>query len=327
MVQLMESTALVVPGLPSAAGPLKQNAQTTIAAMQRAPLNAALTFQFLNQVKAYLALADSFPRPGQVPAAADQQYNELRDSLGKMQRHFEAVLSSQSQVTQKRDPDPNNLKRYADEDAKLAPPAAKTPRVVFLGDSITDGWRLNEYFTGRDFVNRGIGGQTTIQMLARFRQDVAGLAPKVVVILAGTNDIAAGISTGQIEENLATMGDLAKAHGIKPVFASILPVSDYHKDADPAYEMTASRPLATIQAINKWIQGFCLSQGFPYLDYYSAMIDSSGQMQADLADDGLNPNGKGYRVMSPVAVDVIGRALGAPEPEEQRKRRFNLLGR
>jgi lysophospholipase L1-like esterase len=327
MVQLMESTALAVPGLTPAADPLKQNAQATIAAMQRSPLNAALTFQLLNQVKAYLALADSFPRPTPFPAAADQQYTELRDSLGKMQRHFEAILSSQTQVTQKRDPDPNNLKRFADADAKLPPPASKTSRVVFLGDSITEGWRLNEYFAGRDFVNRGIGGQTTTHMLARFRQDVAGINPKVVVVLAGTNDLAAGISPEQIEENLAAMGDLAKAHGIRPVFASILPVSDYHKDVDPAFQMTLNRPTATIQAINKWIQGFCLAQGFAYLDYYSVMIDTSGQMQADLSDDGLHPNAKGYRVMSPVAVDVIGRALGAPEPEEQRKRRFGLLGK
>jgi lysophospholipase L1-like esterase len=329
MVQLMESTAVVVPGLTPASDPLKQNAQNTVAAMQRAPLNAALTFQFVNQMKAYLALADSFPRPTPFPAAADQQYAELRDSLGKLQRHFEGLLQTQNQVTQKRDPDPNNLKRYADADSKLPPPPAKAQRVVFLGDSITDGWRLNEYFTGRDFVNRGIGGQTTIQMLARFRQDVAGLNPKVVVILAGTNDIAAGLSAEQIEENLATMADLAKARGIKPVFASILPVSDYHKDVDAAYQMTTNRPPATIQAINKWMQGFCLSQGFPYLDYYSAMVDSSGQMQADASDDGLHPNGRGYRLMAPVALDVIGRALGAAsaEPDESRKRRFGLLGK
>lgn len=325
MVQLMESTAVATPGLTQASGPLKQNAQATLAAMERTQLNAGLTYQFINQVKAYLGLADSIPRPTPFPAAADQQYAELRDSLGRIQRHFEAILQSQNQVSQKRDPDPNNLKRYGDADAKVPPPAAKMPRVVFLGDSITEGWRINEYFTGRDFVNRGIGGQTTIQMLARFRQDVVTLNPKIVVILAGTNDIAAGVSVEQIEENLATMGDLAKAHGIKPVLASILPVSDYHKDVDPAYQMTANHPPATIQAINRWMQGYCLSQGFPYMDYYLAMVDSAGQMQPDLSDDGLHPNAKGYRVMSPVALDVIGRALGASESEE--KRRFRLLGK
>jgi lysophospholipase L1-like esterase len=280
-------------------------------------------------VKAYLALADSIPRPSPFPAAADQQYAELRDSLGRIERHFAAMLQTQNQVVEKRDSDPDNLKRYADADSKLPPPAKAMPRVIFLGDSITDGWRLNEYFTGRDFVNRGIGGQTTLQMLARFRQDVVPLSPKIVVILAGTNDIAAGISATQIEENLATMGELAKAHGIKSVFASILPVSDYHKDADPAYQMTINRPPATIQAINRWIQSYCLSQGAPYMDYYTAMVDPSGHMQADLSDDGLHPNAKGYRVMSPVALDVIGRALESQttEQNESGKRRFGLLTR
>jgi lysophospholipase L1-like esterase len=329
MLQLMESTAVATPGLVQASDPLKQNTQLTLAAMQRTPLNAALTYQFLTEVKAYLALADSIPRPSPFPAAADQQYAELRDSLGRIERHFAAMLQTQNQVVEKRDSDPDNLKRYADADSKLPPPAKAMPRVIFLGDSITDGWRLNEYFTGRDFVNRGIGGQTTIQMLARFRQDVVPLSPKIVVILAGTNDIAAGISATQIEENLATMGELAKAHGIKSVFASILPVSDYHKDADPAYQMTINRPPATIQAINRWIQSYCLSQGVPYMDYYTAMVDPSGHMQADLSDDGLHPNAKGYRVMSPVALDVIGRALGSQttEQNESGKRRFGLLTR
>ncbi len=328
MLQLMESTAVAVPGLTPASQPVKQNAEQTLAEMQRKPLNAALTYRFINQVKAYLALADSIPRPDSFPAEADRQYAELRDSLGRFERHFEAILQNQNQVAQKRDADPNNLKRYADADSKVLPPA-KLPRVVFLGDSITDGWRLNEYFTGRDFINRGISGQTTIQMLARFRQDVTPLNPKAVVFLGGTNDIASGISAGQIENNLATMGDLARVHGIRPVFASILPVSDYHKDADPAYQMTVNRPPATIQAINRWLQEYCQSQGFVYLDYYSAMVDSAGQMQADLSDDGLHPNSKGYRVMSPVALEAIGRALGQPAGGEEKsgKRRFRFPGK
>jgi lysophospholipase L1-like esterase len=328
MLQLMESTAVAVPGLIRASEPVKQNAEETLAAIERAPGNPALTYRFINQVKAYLALADSFPRPSPFPAAADQQFAELREGLQRMQLHFEATLETQTQIEQKRDSDPNNLKRYADADSKMLPPT-KLPRVVFLGDSITDAWRLNEYFTGRDFVNRGIGGQTTIQMLARFRQDVVALNPKAVVILGGTNDIAAGISANQIEENLAMMGDLAKAHGIKPVFASILPVSDYHKDADLHNEMTPNRPPATIQSINSWIRTYCQSQGFGYMDYYSVMVDSAGLLQSDLSDDGLHPNAKGYRVMSPVALEAIGHAVsGQPEgPGPPPKRRFRLLGR
>ena len=323
MLQLMESTAVAVPGLTRASETLKQNADATFNLMQRTPRNAAIAYQFINQIRAYLALSDSLPRPYPFPAAADQQYSELRDSLQRMQRNFEAILETQNQVEQKRDSDPNNLKRYAEADSKMSPPT-KVPRVVFLGDSITDAWRLNEYFTGRDFVNRGIGGQTTLQMLARFRQDVASLNPKVVVVLAGTNDVAAGVSPNQVEDNLTEIGDLAKAHGIKPVFASILPVSDYHKDTDPHYEMTVTRPPAVIQSINTWIRSYCQSQGFIYMDYYSAMVDSAGRMQADLSDDGLDPNAKGYRVMSPVALEAIGRVLGEPE-EAPGKRRFRIL--
>ena len=204
ILQLMESTAVAVPGLIRASEPVKQNAEATSTAIAQAPRNPALTYQFINQVKAYLALSDSFPRPFPFPAAADQQFAELREDLQRMQLHFEATLETQTQIEQKRDSDPNNLKRYADADSKMLPPT-KLPRIVFLGDSITDAWRLNEYFTGRDFVNRGIGAETTLQMLARFRQDVVALNPKVVVVLGGTNDIAAGISANQITDNLAMM--------------------------------------------------------------------------------------------------------------------------
>lgn len=322
MLQLMESTAVAVPGLTSASQPVRQNAQATAAAMARTPQNPAPTYQFINQVKAYLALSDSFARPADFPAAGDRQYAELRDDLARILRHFEAQLVTVQQTDQKRDADPNGLKRYADADSKVLP-ATKAPRVVFLGDSITGAWRLNEYFTGRDFINRGIGGQTTLQMIARFRQDVAALNPKAVIVLAGTNDIAAGIDARQIEENLATIGDLAKAHGIKVALASILPVSDYHKDADPHFEMTPTRPPATIQAINSWLRGYCQMEGFVYVDYYSVLVDAAGRMQSELSDDGLHPNAKGYRVMSPVALEAIGRALSGSDAP---RRRFGLSG-
>jgi lysophospholipase L1-like esterase len=269
------------------------------------------------------------PHPFPFPKTADQQFSELRDDLARMQQHFEAALEAQNQANQARDADPANLKRYADTNTKVLPPG-NLPRVVFFGDSITDFWRLNEYFTGRDFINRGISGQTTLQMLGRFLQDVAALHPKEVLILAGTNDIARGIPANEIEDNLAMIGELSKAHGVKALFASILPVSDYHKDVDPRYEMTKVRPPATIQSVNKWIQDYCARQGFIYVDYYSAMVDLDGRMKPDLADDGLHPNAKGYRVMSPVALEAIGRGLAAnaPAPEEKApvKRRFRMLG-
>jgi lysophospholipase L1-like esterase len=311
-----------------ASEPVTQNAQMTLFALLQKPRNPTLTWQFMNEMKAYLALADSVPRPYPYPAAAERQYAELHEGVERFQQHFEALLGAQTAVDQGRAADPNGLARYADANTKLLP-AGNAPRVVFLGDSITDAWRLNEYFTGRDFVNRGIGGQTTSQMLARFRQDVIALNPKIVVILGGTNDIANGTAANQIEDNLAMMGDLAKAHGIKAVFASITPVSDYHKDADPRYEVTTTRPPATIRAINSWIQTLCLNGGYAWMDYYTVLADPMGQMAADFADDGLHPNAKGYRVMSPVVIATIDRILSHPAQEEtpEAKRRFRLLGR
>jgi lysophospholipase L1-like esterase len=324
MVQLIESTAFAVPGLTRASEPVKQNAQLTFTAMQRNPLNPALTYQFINHVKAYLALSDSIPRPYPFPQTADQQYAELREGLQRMQQHFEGLLQAQNQADRNRAADPNQIARFAVENTKLPPPG-KSPRVIFDGDSITDYWRLNEYFPGQDFVNRGIAGQTTTQILARFQQDVVGLHPKAVIVLAGTNDIGRGVPLSQIEDNLAMMGAVAKANGIRPAFASVLPVSDYHKDVDPRNERVASHPLATIRTLNTWIADHCRTEGFAYIDYYASLVDSSGQMQADVSDDGLHPNSKGYRIMSPLVLNAV-TALTGPDTDPK-KRRFGILGR
>lgn len=326
-VQLMESTSAAVPGLAPAGEGLRRNAEQTLASMLASPQNAIFTLQHLNQLRAFLALSDAFPRPNPFPLTAADQFAELREAADRMQRNLTAILEANVRTTQARDADPNNLKRYSDANTKLLPPG-KQPRVVFMGDSITDFWRLNEYFTGRDFINRGISGQTTSQMLGRFRQDVIALHPKAVLILGGTNDIARGIPVSGIEDSLSMMGDLAKANGIRPLFASILPVSDYHKGEDPRYEMTKVRPPFTILQINSWLKEYCAREGFPYVDYSSAMTDTNGYLPADEADDGLHPNAKGYRVMSTVALQAIDKATVTPAtPQEvtQQKRRFGML--
>ncbi|MDQ1471925.1 MAG: hypothetical protein QOJ99_3405 [Bryobacterales bacterium] len=324
--QLMESTAAAVPGLSAASEPLRRAAAETVGQMVRSPQNAGLTNEYVSQLRAFLALSEAFPLPNPFPQTAADQFAELREAQSRMQRNLAAVLEANVRTTAAREADPNNLKRFAEANSKV-PPAGKVPRVVFLGDSITDSWRLNEYFTGRDFVNRGISGQTTTQMLGRFLQDVAALNPKAVLILAGTNDISRGIPVNGIEDNLTMMGDLAKAHGIKPLFAAILPVSDYHKGDDPRYEMTKTRPPGTIQQVNLWMKEYCRREGFTFVDYYSAMVDANGQLPADQADDGLHPNAKGYRVMSPVALQAIDRVLagGPGEAPPQQKRRFGML--
>lgn len=328
--QLMESTAAAVPGLSQTSESLRHSTEQTLAALLASPQSAPFTYQFLTLLHAWLAMSDAFPRPQPFPQTAADQFAELRDAQDRLQRHFTALLDSAVRTQQARDADPNNLKRYADANTKLLPPG-KLPRVVFMGDSITDGWRLNEYFTGRDFVNRGISGQTTTQMLGRFQQDVIALHPAAVLILAGTNDIAKGIPVNGIEDNLAMMGDLAKAHGIKPLFASILPVSDYHKGEDPRYEMTKIRPPYNIQQVNAWLKEYCARQNLTWVDYYAAMADTSGFLPADQADDGLHPNAKGYRVMSPVALQAIDRVLSsappATVPAPPQRRRFGLPGK
>ena len=205
------------------------------------------------------------------------------------------------------------LGRYHDADGKLAPPARNEDRVVFMGDSITDFWKLADYFPGKPYVNRGISGQTTPQMLIRFRPDVIALKPKVVVILAGTNDISGNTgptTLAAIEDNLASMVDLARASGIRVVLASLLPVSDYEKNKEgKPIVQTKRRPPDQIKALNTWIQSYAAQNDLTYLDYFSAMVDADGFLKPELSSDGLHPNDKGYPVMQPLADRAIAAAL------------------
>jgi lysophospholipase L1-like esterase len=201
-----------------------------------------------------------------------------------------------------------NIARYQAENAQLAPPAAGENRVVFMGDSITDGWgrKYGTFFPGKPYVNRGIGGQTTPQMLIRFRPDVIALKPKVVVILAGTNDIAGntGPSTLEmIEDNLTSMAELAKANGIKVVFSSVMPVCDYIKT------QTVRRPPEQIIALNAWIKDYAAKNGLVYLDYYTPMLDDKQALKQELTYDGLHPNDAGYNLISPLAEKAVAAAL------------------
>ena len=207
------------------------------------------------------------------------------------------------------------LSRYANDDSKLAPPVKNEGRVVFMGDSITDSWDSPNYggfFPGKPYVNRGISGQTTPQMLIRFRPDVIALKPKVVVILAGTNDIAGNtgpMSLETIEGNLISMAELARQNGIKVVLASLLPVSDYESRDGKPITQTVRRPPEKILALNKWIKGYADEHKLIYLDYFSAMVDDKGYLKDELSDDGLHPNAKGYLVMNPLAESAIASSL------------------
>ena len=207
------------------------------------------------------------------------------------------------------------LGRYRDANAKLAPPAKGERRVVFMGDSITDGWddpKYGGFFPGKPYVDRGISGQTTPQMLIRFRPDVLALGPSVVVILAGTNDLSGntGPTTLEaIEDNLASMAELAYANNVRVVFASLLPVSDYEKRDGKPIVQTVRRPPAQILALNEWMKTYAAAHGSTYLDYHTAMADEKGFLKDELSEDGLHPNARGYEVMAPLAERAIAAAL------------------
>ena len=205
--------------------------------------------------------------------------------------------------------DYGELARYRNANAALKAPAPGEDRVVFFGDSITDIWKLEESFPGKPYINRGIGGQTTSQMLVRFRQDVIDLRPKAVVILAGTNDIAGNtgpISNRDIEANLASLAELAREHSIRMIVSSILPVNNY---APGPHDFFEQRPAGRILALNSWLKDYCTKNHLTYLDYFSAMVDTKGLLQRDLANDGLHPNKAGFAVMTPLAEKAIERTL------------------
>lgn len=207
------------------------------------------------------------------------------------------------------------LARYRDANAALQAPAPGESRVVFFGDSITDVWHLEEYFPGKPYINRGIGGQTTPQMLIRFRQDAVELRPKVVVILAGTNDIAGNTGPMRLEDieaNYVSMAEIARANNIRVVFSSVLPIHHYTPQAQIFF---GQRSPEKILALNRWLKKYvaghvdCL-----YLDYFGAMVDERGLLKRELADDGLHPNAAGYKVMARLVEAAILRSLGTSKP-------------
>ncbi|MFN0164842.1 MAG: SGNH/GDSL hydrolase family protein [Bryobacteraceae bacterium] len=326
--QLVDSTSSIVPGLVRAAAPVLENTRQAVATLERTnPLGPVTTYELLSHLRAYLSLADALPKPYPFPDAGRKQFVELREAVDRIDTHLRALLS-QTEIDL-RSPDRDNLARYREVNERLPKATPGKPRVVFLGDSITDGWRLNEYFPGRDFVNRGIGGQITGQMLGRLKADVLDLQPQAVVLLAGTNDLARGVSVEAIRNNITVIAELLEKHRIRVLLASVLPVSDYHKEVNPRFEQTPRRPAAKIKEINEWMKSFCAGRGFVYVDYYSAMMDGGGYLTRDMADDGLHPNAKGYRVMASIVLEAIDRTwTSAPvskAPPAARKKRLGIL--
>ena len=200
------------------------------------------------------------------------------------------------------------LTRFGSDNAELPRPAANDPRVVFLGDQITEAWGRSpsKFFPGKPYVNRGIAGQTSAQMLVRFRQDVVALRPKAVIIQTGSNDIASLFTPGTealVVDNVRSMIDIAKANGIRVIIASVTPVCDCVTD------QTTTRPQGKLIGLNGALRGVAAESGSIFLDFYAALVNGR-DFKPELTADGLLPNDAGYVVMAPLADQAIAKALG-----------------
>jgi lysophospholipase L1-like esterase len=222
----------------------------------------------------------------------------------------------------------NQLGRYHQPNQQLKQQPVPAGRVVFMGDSITDGWNLTESFPGKPYVNRGIGGQVTAQMLVRTYPDVIDLKPAAMVVLAGTNDVARNngpVTLTMIEENIMAMTELAQLHGIKVLLSSVMPISDYPylrqqgaapappvpggRGAPPRQKMTDGRPPSDILKLNAWIRDYAASVNATYVDYFSAMVDDKGWLKDGLSGDGLHPNADGYAIMTRVLTAALQKVV------------------
>lgn len=188
------------------------------------------------------------------------------------------------------------LRRYADDNTKLGLPAKGENRIVFMGDSITEGWKTidPDFFTGKPYINRGINGQTTAQMLLRFRADVINLKPALAIILAGTNDIAGNTGPATLQmimDNIISMAELAQANRCKVILCSVLPASDY--PWSPGME-----PANKIVLLNDMIAGYAKNNLIAYIDYHKEMADNCKSLNSNYSEDGVHPNKVGYQIMA-----------------------------
>lgn len=306
---LLEVTRIVMPELSRAGAPLQENFQQGVKTLETSPNgdHTGIVYGMLQNAKAYLLLSDTLPKPAEFSEDIDRQLADLRDAIRRLEAHFRATLKSREDLALGSDRD--NVRRYADDNQTIGPASNEGRRVVFLGDSITEGWNLDQYFTGRPYYNRGISGQITGQLLGRTKPDVADLQAAVVVVLGGTNDLARQVPDATIRNNLEAIGMLAESAGIHPVMASLLPVHDYNRGENPRFQRSAFRDPARIIELNRWLAALCKSKGWTFLDYHRAMIDADGRLRHDFSDDGLHPNTEGYKAMALVAQPAIDRVL------------------
>lgn len=325
-VDLMEAVAIVTPALARAGAPLIETVRGSIETLDRGQSaeHVGVIYRMLRASRVYVQLADSLPKSPNFTSDARGQLEHLRSNVDRIESYFQGLLDRRE--AQILGADRDQLSRYAEDNQLLPPPVEGERRVVFLGDSITDFWQLNQYFPGKPYVNRGISGQTTGQMLGRMKADVLDLQPEVMVLLAGTNDLARGVPQSTIRANIEMIVDLARARRITPVLASILPVHDAHADKNPRFLRTTLRPPSDIVELNHFLSQLAATHGIPYLDYHAATVNNQGLLQTALADDGLHPNAEGYKVLAPLAEAAIAQALSARNrPAAKRAKRFGVF--
>jgi lysophospholipase L1-like esterase len=253
----------------------------------------------------------SYTASGQQSGAASPAAAQAPDTKTEISPKERSYLDYAKQEEVLRRTDFANLKRFYKEDVAVPAAVPGEQRVVFMGDSITQAWIHNGVppeppVAGRLYINRGISGQTTPQMVLRFRQDVIELKPNAVVIFAGINDIAGNtgdMTPEQTEDNLASMADLAKINGIRVVLCSITPAFDF--PWRPGRE-----PATKVVALNNWIKAYAESHGYVYVDFYSTMVDERGGLPVTLSKDGVHPTPAGYAIMNPLLEAGIAKALG-----------------
>lgn len=200
-----------------------------------------------------------------------------------------------------------NFSKYQSQNAALVTTHKNPGRIVFMGDSITEFWSAtdSDFFSGKNYINRGISGQTTPQMLVRFRADVIALKPEAVHILAGINDIAGNTGPSTIEmiaDNIFSMAELAKIHNIKVILCSVLPAYDFPWKPN-------QNPAEKVIALNTMLKSYALANQIEYIDYFTAMKDDRNGLQSAYSGDGVHPNKIGYQAMAPLATKAIQRSL------------------
>jgi lysophospholipase L1-like esterase len=265
------------------------------------------------------AMAITLCVAGSVSAQVVEEYNPPRANC--------CLLNTARSLTDQLQ-DWNQLGRYHQANQQLKSQPVPSGRVVFMGDSITDGWNLSESFPSKPYVNRGISGQVTAQMLVRMYPDVINLQPTAMVLLAGTNDIARNngpVTLTMIQEDIMAMTELAQLHGIKVLLSSVMPISDYPylrqqnappapvvpggRGAPPRQKMTEGRPPSDILKLNAWMKEYAAKVNATYVDYFSAMVDDQGWLKEALSADGLHPNAEGYKIMTAVLTAALQKVV------------------